>query len=385
MMKDGLVIINCAASQTRAAYLVDDVVRKFWFGPARGCEEHDLAPQAGDLYCGRITGRDGSNSGVFVDIGNKLSVFLPLKASAGDLNDGAYVQIEIVTPARGAKSAVAIYSGDGDVSTLGRLRPRQDAALQAAAAFGSQAHIVIDDGSAAAVLKNELGTRDIEHRATDLFSDYGGEEALSESLETILALADGVRIIFQETHAGVMIDIDGGASVANSTLALRRNINTQAAKRIALEIERRNLSGQILIDFLKMPKRVQTLFGTELSSIFKDIDKPGWTRSGIFAFTRARIGMSLLEYATQADNASPLPGRVFTLDWCLRDAGCSLEAHLRKSPGAQVTMECGGELYAAFDENEDLRERLQNRYGARYSVIHGAAMGPRAFSILLSA
>lgn len=87
-----------------------------------------------------------------------------------------------------------------------------------------------------------------------LFTHYQIESQISVLLDNRVVLPSGVVIIFETTAALTAIDINsaGFAKQTQNDFALK--INLEALHEIARQIQLRQLSGIIVIDFLKMPK-----------------------------------------------------------------------------------------------------------------------------------
>ena len=382
-MNDVTIIINCTVAQTRAALVVDDIVRRFWFGAPRGSEGLETMPLSGERYCGRITARDQSGDGFFVDIGNGATVYMRAGSGKENLSVGAYTLLQIQSGPREAKNAVGVFVESCEKASFGMVGPRADAIVQAVDAFDEPAaSIVTDDGAGVALLRAVVPDCEVAHEPTSLFERYGVGEALSESFAECVSLPGGARLHFHETEGGVLIDVDTGGRDGASTHQLRKTINRNAAARIALEIERRNLAGQILIDFLKMSRRVQSEFSDELRVIFGSASYGGWTRTGIYGFTRMRRGVSLLEQATETGVDAPTPGRRFTLNWQLRAMFTEVEIALRADARAQFTVSLGYELDAALTQRQEWLDALRARYAARFTFVGSQMMAPRDYSIV---
>ena len=87
-------------------------------------------------------------------------------------------------------------------------------------------------------------------RKTDLFTGEGLSDALADALSPIIITKEGIRLFIEKTEAFWTIDVDSGAAADLSLTA----INLIAAKEIARQIRLKNLSGQIVIDFISSPQ-----------------------------------------------------------------------------------------------------------------------------------
>ena len=148
----------------------------------------------------------------------------------------------------------------------------------------------------------ELSSALAAHDGVDsLFETEGVEEQIENALEPVVALPGGGRVIFQATAALVAIDVDlgaGGRDVGAARAAFETNLEAAAA--VAHHLRLRNLSGQLMIDFLPMRDRRQGL--QVLETLRKSLAADpcpahvlGFTRLGLVEMTREMRRPSLLE------------------------------------------------------------------------------------------
>ena len=71
------------------------------------------------------------------------------------------------------------------------------------------------------------------------------DDFIDEASEMYVPFANGARLVIERTHAFYSIDVDSHTSIESM-----QDLNTQAATLIAKEIIKRNMSGNILIDFI---------------------------------------------------------------------------------------------------------------------------------------
>ncbi|MFA6075061.1 MAG: ribonuclease E/G [Negativicutes bacterium] len=114
-----------------------------------------------------------------------------------------------------------------------------------------------------------------------------------------LILTNGVRIVIDTCEALTAIDVNSGnyASGNNPGMAVVE-INTSAAQEIMRQIRLRNLSGIIVIDFLKMDVNGQEAVKNVLAdAAVKDVSKIemfGFTRAGLFEIVRKSLSFDIL-------------------------------------------------------------------------------------------
>lgn len=132
-----------------------------------------------------------------------------------------------------------------------------------------------------------------------LFEQYHIEQEIDKALARKVSLKSGGYLIFDETEAMTIIDVNTGAYVGRNSVAetlLKTNI--EAAQIIARQLRLRNIGGIIIIDFIDMQEiehREQLLQVLE-SSLAKDHTKTilcGISALGLVQMTRKRTRENL--------------------------------------------------------------------------------------------
>ncbi len=138
-----------------------------------------------------------------------------------------------------------------------------------------------------------------------LSSLYGIKSGLEEALRERVWLKSGAYLIIEPTEALTVIDVNTGKNMAKK--GMQENflkINKEAAEEIARQIRLRNISGMILVDFMKLASKeaVADLLGTLRAALKKDpvptqlIDM---TKLGLVEITRKKVQKSLREILRQ--------------------------------------------------------------------------------------
>lgn len=149
----------------------------------------------------------------------------------------------------------------------------------------------------------DLSSGLIYHNGPDtLFEASGVEEQIDEALSRYVSLPGGGNLVFDETEAMTVIDVnlaDGAAALRGADAAVRLNI--RAAESAGRQIRLRNLSGLIVIDFVKMQrraegKRVIEALRRALKGSRATADVLGMTAAGLVEITRQRSGPSFSAY-----------------------------------------------------------------------------------------
>ena len=130
-----------------------------------------------------------------------------------------------------------------------------------------------------------------------LFRAESIEEVIEAAGQELVPLPSGGNIIINETSGFVCVDVNTGDSDQYSHEQMLRSINIEAAKIFIQQVRLRNLSGLMVIDFLKMKnKRHQLDVLKTLRREIKNDPQPtfvgGFTQFGLVELTRQRKGLS---------------------------------------------------------------------------------------------
>jgi Ribonuclease G/E len=384
------LVIECGVAETRAAFIEDSQVARFWFGPARGDEERDMAPRAGRCFAGRVKSINHSLNAAFVDIGHGLDAFLQLNKNIEPyITEGALIGVSVKSPPRQGKGAVLKYlDAVLDQDAPGRLPPFQDAAVEAVAAIGAGADAIsIDNGQASAVLKASGYSADIsyEQHAVALFEVYEAESALEVAFDRRVYLNGGGELIIDEAQALTAVDVDTAGLTSSSPARLREKIAIAAAHEAAHQISLRNIGGHVVIDFPSInSKTARVRFNEHLKKAMMKIDGAGgfgFSKSGLFCFTAPHHAQSLLERFTEISPGRPVSGRRFTIDFQVKSAIRNLEHRLRAAPRAVLRIRLGSVLNGYIKIRRNWRDRLRERYGARFEIVADDGIKERAYEL----
>lgn len=140
-------------------------------------------------------------------------------------------------------------------------------------------------------------------------------DQLEQALTRVVPLAGGGRLVIDRTEALTVIDVDLGDGLADGDDAILR-VNRRAAQEAARHILLRNLSGLIVIDFLRMKAKgrlgqVLDALKSGLKNSRTPVDVLGMSPGGLVEITRQRAGASLDELVLEAPQArGPAAGAV---------------------------------------------------------------------------
>lgn len=388
-MAELTLLIEQGAIETRAALLRKGRPMGFWFGPALGQEQQDQRPTAGRTFIGRIRRTEKALSAAFVDIGAAQDAFLPIRPSNADaLIEGAWARLRVLSAPRRMKGAVVAYIGPADKAAGPGRDDVSPAPREAIAALGATGADVITDGveMLRAVNSANMDARLMQSKeGPTLFAAYAADQALDDALAEHVALPGGAGLHFFESEALVAIDVDTGAAGASSSDRLRENVVVDAAREAALQIERRNLAGRIVIDFPSIRSRdVRRRAVKEIEAALFSL--PRITASSIagsnfVTLTRERRGASLWDETTQIAPNDPVAGRCYTASWLARCAVREAERRQRARPAARLVLHAGEALADYFQSRANVEDAFSLRFGARLEIVAGGRLGDREFDI----
>ncbi|MEY9868539.1 ribonuclease G [Peribacillus sp. B2I2] len=169
--------------------------------------------------------------------------------------------------------------------------------------------LAIDDFEAYQELKKwvqENGEEwEISHESgKNIFSEWNVEAQVEKLAKKIVWLDNGGYLIFEETEAFTVIDVNSGkftGKVAKEATLFA--VNQAAAKEVARQLRLRNISGIILIDFINMDQsrhaqEIIDIVKKEAARDEKRVQVIGFTELGILQMTRKRTSPSLSEMMT---------------------------------------------------------------------------------------
>ena len=134
----------------------------------------------------------------------------------------------------------------------------------------------------------------LSHDRHHLFDVFGLEEIFMRLMSSRVPLSCGAEVVIDVTQALIAIDVNGPCDCHPLS------VNLSAALEIARQIRLRNLSGMILIDFLRMRhkedrQRVTDALKNAMATDRIRTDIYGWTNLGLLELVRVRRGYSLPE------------------------------------------------------------------------------------------
>lgn len=137
---------------------------------------------------------------------------------------------------------------------------------------------------------------------TNLFSAYNVEAQLEKALRKKVWLDCGAYLVFDQTEALTVIDVNTGKFTGSTSLKdTVFQTNIMAAVEIARQIRLRNLAGIIIIDFIDMVsdeerEKVIDKLKVEFERDKTKVNILGFTSLGLLELTRKKVKQSLREF-----------------------------------------------------------------------------------------
>ena len=136
---------------------------------------------------------------------------------------------------------------------------------------------------------------------------YSAEEKMHEALASRVWLKSGGYLVIEPTEALTVIDVNSGKSSAKQNRMDRETFyhktNSEAATEVARQLRLRNISGIVIVDFLKTGKANTALILEELKTAVKadpvETVIVGVTALGLVEITRKKTEASLAEKIKQ--------------------------------------------------------------------------------------
>jgi len=268
-----------------------------------------------------------------------------------------------------------------------------DAATRVLREFGSAnlERIIVDDGKtmlrikayATAETPDLVEILEVHDGSDPLFDAYGIEELIDAALSPVVALSSGGSLIISETPALIAIDVNTGSAGSGGREQTALDVNREAAAEIARQVRIRNLSGLLVIDFIRMrrDKNRDTVLSAFRQALTEDAQQPqviGFTALGLVEMTRRCQGASLSKIVCldPADGyvKSPLTTALEALRGVLREAAAKAAAELVLEVSPVVARALSGAALTAF-------EATKMRLGGGLKIVSAESLASDAFRV----
>lgn len=129
---------------------------------------------------------------------------------------------------------------------------------------------------------------------TEGFEAHGVLEAIEAVLQPRVDLPGGGHMMIEPTRALVAVDVNTGNDTSPAA-GLKANI--AAARELPRQLRLRGLGGQVVVDFVPMPKKERATLEQQLRVALKgeaaETSLVGWTQLGLFELVRKRDRVAL--------------------------------------------------------------------------------------------
>ena len=343
------LIIECSPGEIRAALMDGVVLRELLI--ARRTD----GPRYGEVYRGRVSRIEHGINAAFVEIRSAPPGFLPLSGPSRRLAEGAAITVSIAAEPAGEKGPRVALVDTAD-AVVPQTRDSEVVAALRGFDLRSVGRIVADGAGCLARIR--AACRDVAPDAVErveghagnipAFEVYAIEEQLERALAPDIALGSGLRLHFGTLEALTAIDVDAASfAPRQGGRATALAANLAAAGEIARQIRLRNLSGLILVDFLRMKdtserKQVSEAFSALAATDPVPCHVHGFTRAGLLELTRERRRRSLADVLME-----PAQPRRKTAETIAREA---LRQAMRTSPRGALVLVASAEVIRWLEE-----------------------------------
>ncbi len=205
----------------------------------------------------------------------------------------------------------------------------------------------------------------------DVFLSVSGQ--LQKAMRRHLWLKNGGYLIFDETEALTVVDVNSGRYTKKATKSqMAFEVNQQAAVEICRQLRLRNYSGMILIDFIEMEseKAQRDILKQVEEELLQDHIKTsvkGFTKLGMLELTRRKASLPMAEMVQQTCPTCEGSGRILTN----HGFAFQLENELAQLRGVEcMLVKARPELVHLFHENEaSVLKRLESWLNASVLLV----------------
>ncbi|MBP3124507.1 ribonuclease E/G [Thalassospira sp. ER-Se-21-Dark] len=216
-----------------------------------------------------------------------------------------------------------------------------------------------------------------------LFNDQGIEDEIAAALSPRVELQGGGWIAIDQATALCAIDVNAaGADVGRDSETRAVEVNLRAAAEIVHQIRLRNIGGLVVIDPLRMKSRagrdkfdiaIRDAFGSELDGA---VQIGGFTRLGLYEFSRQRAGESLRATLFAKQERAPL----------LRDAALNVVlravvAESRNGVTGMVKLCVNPGVAKALADQADAIQILANAFGGAPKIVADPTLEDDAYRL----
>jgi Ribonuclease G/E len=331
-----LLQINVLPGETRAFLWIEGRLQGL------AIERDGAGARAGDRAVGRVLRLDRRVQGAFVALPEGPEGLLPLSETPG-LSEGQVVAIRVKRAAsedKGPGLALDASQAAAASGAVPRWLARGAGPLEALLALDRP--VECDDPALAQALKaRDFATRHLPAGFPPA-DQAAQDEAVEQALDPVVPLPEGGSLIIESGRTLTAIDVNLGA-------AEPRGFNLLAAAEIARQVRLRALGGRFVVDFLAGARQVDdrgihVTLHREFGADPARTRLVGWSRGGLYEFTRRRLGPSLPELLLEP---TPYGGWRKQARTLAGEALRALERARRAAPATRLALVARPDILAA--------------------------------------
>lgn len=200
-------------------------------------------------------------------------------------------------------------------------------------------------------------------RQESLFEAMGANAAIDQALQKRVLLKSGGNITLEPTEAAVIIDVNSASHTERDGIrSAALSVNLEAAAEICRQIQLRNYTGTIIIDFIQMNGKgdvaeLSIFLQNQLEQDSVPSRMIGMTEIGLMQITRKRTRPQLSDIMSRSCPQCDAEGAVPNDITILADLYRELRDIIRFSPGASLHIRSGTELALRLEGQKAMLER----------------------------
>ncbi len=222
----------------------------------------------------------------------------------------------------------------------------------------------------------------------DIFEKYNIYGQLKEALQRRVWLKSGGYIVFDQTEALTIIDVNTGKYVGETNLAdTVSKTNMEAVKEISRQLRLRNTGGIIIVDFIDMDsplKRAELLayLEEELKKDRTRVTVLGMTQLGLVEMTRKKLGHELSYVMEKECPYCSGKGRVFSEATVAHQIKLAFPQEAQNTQGETILIQVPKETAAYLESFYGRQLAALEEKWAKKIVIEGVlGLPPESFTL----
>lgn len=226
----------------------------------------------------------------------------------------------------------------------------------------------------------------VRYEEGDLFEKYGLEKDIRRSLRRKVWLKNGGYLIFDQTEAMTVIDVNSGKYTGKDNFEETvYRLNLEAAVEIPRQLRLRSIGGIVLIDFIDMKDKnnqenVINIFKEEMEKDKAHTRIMGITGLGFLEMTRKKSRYGISEFFTEDCPVCNGRGRIIN-SFAL---ACEIKrklANMGYAESDEIICEAHPHLLQYIANDEKNLNYIQKRTGKTIRLVENSSMAPTGYNI----